>query len=189
MSDHAINTPHTTTPLPLTTITLGAGCFWCIEAAFAAIRGVESVVSGYMGGPAQLANYQAICQGDSGHTEVVQLQYQSDVISTAQLLELFFFLHDPTTLNRQGNDVGSQYRSVIYVHSPEQQEHAVASLAAAQSLWADPIVTAIEPASVFYPAEAYHQRFVANNPNQPYCRALVLPKLAKFKQAYASLLK
>lgn len=189
MSDHATNTPHTMSALPLSTITLGAGCFWCIEAALAAIRGVDAVVSGYMGGSAQLANYQAVCQGDSGHTEVVQVQYHPDVISTAQLLELFFFLHDPTTLNRQGNDIGSQYRSVIYTHSPEQHATAIASVAAAQPHWSNPIVTAIEPASTFYPAEAYHQRFVANNPNQPYCRALVLPKLAKFKQVYASWLK
>ena len=165
----------------LDTITLGAGCFWCIEAVLLRVEGIESVVSGYMGGAWPDPTYEQVCTGRSGHAEVVQVEYDPDVISTDELLDLFWQLHDPTTLNRQGADVGTQYRSVIFYDGAQQREIAEAS----RDKWNKsgkferPIVTEISPVSTFYKAEAYHQDYFARNPRNPYCRALIPPKLKK----------
>lgn len=166
--------------------TLGGGCFWCIEAAFHQLKGVHQVVSGYMGGQLAAPTYRDICRGDTGHAEVVQIQFDPEQISYSDLLTVFFFLHDPTQLNRQGNDVGTQYRSVIFFHSSEQQQAATLVCQQLQNSgqFSQPIVTEISAASQFYPAEDYHQGYVKNHPEQPYCQFLVLPKLAKFSQQF-----
>ena len=171
--------------------TLGGGCFWCIEAVFNQLQGVESAVSGYAGGTMPDPDYEAVCGGDTGHAEVVQVTFDPEVLSYREVLEVFFTVHDPTTLDRQGADVGSQYRSVIYTHSPEQERIARAIIAEMESeqVWDDPIVTQVEPAPRFYPAEDYHQEYYARNPSQGYCQAVIRPKLAKFRKAWAQKLK
>lgn len=171
--------------------TFAGGCFWCIEAAFNQLQGVITATSGYMGGHTANPSYRDICTGNTGHAEVVQLEFDPAVISYRQLLEILFFLHDPTTLNRQGNDVGTQYRSAIFVHNEQQQAAAQMFIAelTQQQVYPSAIVTSLEPIATFYPAEQYHQGYAAQNPNQPYCQFLVLPKLAKFRQQYAALQK
>ncbi|MGA2711592.1 MAG: peptide-methionine (S)-S-oxide reductase MsrA [Bryobacteraceae bacterium] len=171
--------------------TLGGGCFWCLEAVYREAAGVISVASGYMGGVRPNPTYREVCSGTSGHVEVVQATFDPAVLSYRDVLEIFFATHDPTTLNRQGNDTGTQYRSVIFYHSPEQETIAkelVAELTAERA-FPDPIVTAIEPASDFYQAEDYHQQYYENNPYQPYCAYVVSPKVQKFRQKFADRLK
>jgi len=172
-------------------VTLAGGCFWCIEPVFHRLRGVESAVSGYMGGHTSNPTYQDVCNGDTGHAEVVQLTFDADVISFRNLLDVFFTLHDPTQFNRQGNDVGTQYRSAIFWHTPEQKVEAEAmmtELASARSFGA-PIVTEVAAATTFYPAEDYHQRYFEQNPNQPYCKFVVAPKVAKAEAKFAERFK
>lgn len=171
--------------------TLAGGCFWCIETVFNRLRGVESAVSGYMGGHTDNPTYRDICNGDTGHAEVVQVTFDPDVISFRELLDVFFTLHDPTQLNRQGNDVGTQYRSVIFWHTPEQKaeaEVAIAELTASKQFGA-PIVTEVTEAVTFYPAEDYHQRYFEQNPHQPYCQFVVAPKVAKAQAKFGGQLK
>jgi peptide-methionine (S)-S-oxide reductase len=168
--------------------TFGAGCFWCIEAAFNQLQGVKSAISGYMGGQTLNPDYRQVCTGTSGHAEVVQLEFDPAQVSFEQLLQVLWFLHDPTQLNRQGNDRGTQYRSAVFYHSVEQQQQALASIKAVQPLFDAPIVTEVTPASAFYPAEDYHQDYYLQNTNQPYCQFLITPKLAKFRQTFVSLL-
>lgn len=171
--------------------TLGGGCFWCLEAVFDDLRGVESVESGYAGGNVPNPSYQQVCTGRTGHAEVVQVTFDSDVVSFREILEVFFAIHDPTTLNRQGADVGTQYRSAIFYHSPEQKEVAEKLIAElnAEDIWDAPIVTEVVPFNEFYVAEDYHQEYFVNNPSQPYCRAVVAPKVAKFRQKFLEKLK
>lgn len=169
--------------------TFGAGCFWCIESALNQLRGVNTAISGYMGGQTRNPDYRQVCTGTTGHAEVVQVEFEPQQISFEQLLQIVFFLHDPTQLNRQGNDIGTQYRSAIFYHSEQQHQQAVALIKAAQPLFDSPIVTEVTAASSFYPAEAYHQGYYLQNTNQPYCQFLITPKLAKFRQTFASLLK
>ena len=168
--------------------TLGGGCFWCLEAVYHETEGVVSAVSGYMGGRSANPTYKEVCSGVSGHVEVVQVTFDPAVVSFRDILEIFFSIHDPTTLNRQGNDVGTQYRSVIYFHSPEQEATAKAMIAelTEEKVFGDPIVTTVEPAAQFWPAEDYHQEYFANNPWQPYCSFVVAPKLKKFRQKFAA---
>ena len=173
------------------TATLGGGCFWCLETVFNQLRGVESAVSGYMGGRTANPTYADVCNGDTGHAEVVQVSFDPDVISYRELLEIFFTLHDPTQLNRQGNDVGTQYRSAIFWHTPAQKAEAqavIAGLTAAKQFDA-PIVTEVAEATTFYPAEEYHQGYFDSNPNQPYCQFVVAPKVAKARAKFAARLK
>jgi len=173
------------------TTTLGGGCFWCLEAVYDELRGVEDVVSGYAGGQIVNPTYEQVCSGRTGHAEVVQVTFDPQVISFDDLLDVFFTIHDPTTLNRQGADVGTQYRSIILYHTPEQKAAAEAKIAAltAEGLWRNKIVTEIAPAGTFYPAEDYHQEYFANNPRQPYCMAVVAPKVAKARKAFVEQLK
>lgn len=159
--------------------TFGGGCFWCVEAVFERFPGVKSVVSGYAGGGSHNPDYQAVCTGMTGHAEVVQIEFDPAIISFDRLLEVFWLAHDPTTLNQQGADVGTQYRSVIFFHDEQQQTAARASLAAAQGNFSRPIVTEILPLKKFWPAEDYHQDFYQRNPAQPYCLATIPPKLKK----------
>lgn len=171
--------------------TLAGGCFWCLEAVYDDLQGVSKVVSGYMGGSVKDPSYEAVCSGRTGHAEVVQVTFDPAVLSFHDLLEVFFTIHDPTTLNRQGADSGTQYRSAIFFHSPEQQQVAQASIRelAAQKAYRSPIVTEVVPADTFYAAEDYHQDYFLNNPNQPYCRAVVGPKVSKFRKSHAERLK
>jgi peptide-methionine (S)-S-oxide reductase len=171
--------------------TLAGGCFWCLEAVYDRLEGVISVESGYMGGHTPNPTYKTVCDGDTGHAEVVRITYDPAVIPYRALLEVFFSIHDPTTLNRQGNDVGTQYRSAIFYHSPEQKAEAERMIRqlAEQKAFPDPIVTEVVPATEFYMAEGYHQEYFENNPNQPYCQFVVAPKVAKFRQKWASRLK
>lgn len=171
--------------------TLGGGCFWCIEAALNSVEGVLKAISGYSGGAIENPTYQQICQGDSGHAEVIQVEFDQDIISFEQLLMFFFQLHDPTQLNRQGNDIGTQYRSVIYYHDNEQRLEAIKQISEMNNLkiWPSPVVTEISPASTFYPAEDYHQNYANENTEQPYCTFIVAPKLEKFKYQFKSYLK
>ncbi len=166
--------------------TFGGGCFWCLDAAFRQLRGVEKVVSGYSGGKRPNPTYEQVCAGVTGHAEVIQITFDPNIISYRDLLGVLFTMHDPTTLNRQGNDIGTQYRSVILYHSPEQQQAVKDVLAELQAngVWDDPIVTEVTPFSVFYAAEGYHQDYFNKNPNQPYCSAVVAPKVSKFRKAY-----
>jgi peptide-methionine (S)-S-oxide reductase len=171
--------------------TFGGGCFWCTEAVFEVTNGVHSVVSGYSGGNVLNPSYEAVCTGQTGHAEVVQVEYDAAVISYEKLLEIFFRTHDPTTLNSQGPDHGTQYRSVIFYHDREQQriaEQAVIALNQSRAL-GKPVVTQVAPLEAFFPAEEYHQDFFAKNPNQGYCRAIVGPKVEKYRKAFADLLK
>ena len=171
--------------------TLAGGCFWCLEAVFNELRGVERVVSGYAGGSVPAPTYQDVCAGTTGHAEVVQVTFDPQVVSFRQLLEVFFTIHDPTTLNRQGADVGTQYRSAIFYHSPEQKETAARVIAELNEarLWDAPVVTEIAPLTQFYPAEDYHQEYYQRNPQQGYCRAIIAPKVAKFRKQYLEQLK
>ena len=175
----------------LETATLGAGCFWCVEAVFDDLRGVEDVVSGYSGGHKENPTYQEVCTTDTGHAEVVQIRFDPAELSYADLLRVFFTVHDPTTLNRQGNDIGASYRSAIYYHSPEQKATAeeIKNEIDKAKIYDDPIVTEITAFDKFWPAEGYHQEYFLNNPNQPYCAAVVAPKVAKFRKMYADRLK
>ncbi len=170
---------------------LGGGCFWCLEAVFTELTGVESVVSGYCGGTIDHPTYEAVCEGSTGHAEVVRVVFDPQVVSYVELLEIFFAIHDPTTKNRQGNDVGTQYRSVIFYHSDGQKSEAtrVMQALAAENLWGAPIVTELVPEAAFYAAEDYHQRYFAQHPGQGYCQAVVAPKVAKFRKKFASRLK
>jgi peptide-methionine (S)-S-oxide reductase len=173
------------------TAILGGGCFWCLEAVFDRMAGVQSVESGYMGGHVDNPTYRQVCSGDTGHVEVVRVTFDPDELSFRDLLEVFFAIHDPTTLGRQGNDVGTQYRSVIFYTSEEQRTAAgqmIAELNAAHT-WPDPIVTAVEPAKKFFIAEDYHQEYYANNSSQPYCQFVVAPKVKKFQQKFAEKIK
>lgn len=167
--------------------TLAGGCFWCLEAVYDELRGVEDVQNGYAGGSVPNPSYEQVCTGRTGHAEVVQITYDPQQVSFRDLLDVFFTIHDPTTPNRQGADVGTQYRSAIFFHSPEQRETAEAVMrdVADQGLFDDPLVTQLEPLDRFFPAEAYHQNFFRNNPGQPYCRVVVSPKVAKFRQKFA----
>ncbi len=175
----------------LETATLAAGCFWCVEAVFDDLRGVESVESGYSGGHTENPTYQQVCSETTGHAEVIQIKFDSNVISFKEILQVFFAVHDPTTLNRQGNDVGSSYRSAIFYHSDEQKPIAeeVIKEVEAEAVYDNPIVTEVKPFDKFYIAENYHQEYFANNPNQPYCAAVVAPKVAKFRQKFVDRLK
>ena len=169
--------------------TFGGGCFWCIDAAFRRVKGVLNVSSGYAGGEIENPSYQQICTGLTGHAEVVQLDFDSSIVSYNTLLEMFFTLHDATQLNRQGNDVGTQYRSVIYYHDEKQKAESQAMIDALQKQIREPIVTELSPLTNFYPAEQYHQDYYNENPNQGYCSILIAPKLAKFEQYFADKLK
>jgi peptide-methionine (S)-S-oxide reductase len=172
------------------TATFAGGCFWCTEAVFSDVLGVESVVSGYIGGHVENPSYEQVCRGDTGHAEAVRVTFDPAVIGYGDLLDIFFHTHDPTTLNRQGGDVGTQYRSAIFPHSPEQDVEARAAIERARSAWPDPIVTTIEPLSEWYPAEDYHQEYFARVGDQnPYCVAVVAPKLRKFRKSFAERLK
>jgi peptide-methionine (S)-S-oxide reductase len=171
--------------------TLGGGCFWCLEAVFEQARGVVKVESGYTGGSLPDPTYRDVCSGATDHAEVVQVAFDPTVISYREILEIFFAFHDPTTLNRQGHDVGTQYRSAIFYHAPEQKEIAeklMGELSAA-NVWGRPLVTQIAPLETFYPAEEYHQGYFRANPLQPYCQAVVAPKAAKFRKEFASKLR
>lgn len=171
--------------------TLGGGCFWCLEAVYTELAGIERVVSGYAGGHVVDPSYEAVCSGTTGHAEVVQLTFDPQVISYEDILNVFFTIHDPTTPNRQGHDVGSQYRSVIFYQSPEQRATAEATIArlGAEALWQDPIVTEVVPLTAFYEAEAYHHDYFKNNPWQPYCQVVVAPKVAKSRKHFFAKLK
>jgi len=166
--------------------TLGGGCFWCLDAVYRQLRGVEKVESGYAGGTTPDPTYKEVCGGNTGHAEVVQITYDPSEISFRDLLDVFFTIHDPTTLNRQGADMGPQYRSIILTHSDEQARIAREAIAevTAEKLYDDPIVTQIEPLTTFYPAERYHQDYFANNSRQPYCQAVIAPKVAKFRRKF-----
>ncbi|PYS81996.1 MAG: peptide-methionine (S)-S-oxide reductase [Acidobacteria bacterium] len=171
--------------------TLAGGCFWCLEAVFKDLRGVRSVVSGYAGGDVPRPTYREVCEGTTGHAEVVQVTFDPREVSFRELLEVFFTVHDPTTLNRQGADVGTQYRSAIFYHTPAQREAAeqvIAEMTEAR-VWDAPIVTEVAPLTEFYAAEDYHQNYFENNPAQPYCRAVVAPKVAKFRKHFLEKLK
>ncbi len=173
--------------MALETATLAGGCFWCLEAVYDQVRGVKDVVSGYTGGHVANPTYERVCSGKTGHAEAVQITFDPEQISYRELLEIFFSIHDPTTLNRQGADVGTQYRSAIFYHSEEQRqiaEQLVRELTA-QKVFRDPIVTEIVPATTFYPAEDYHQEYFVRNPYQPYCQFVVAPKVAKFQKLFA----
>jgi peptide-methionine (S)-S-oxide reductase len=171
--------------------TLAGGCFWCLEGVFDELKGVESVESGYSGGMLPNPTYRQVCDGDTGHAEVVQITFDPQVITYRDLLAVFFSIHDPTSLDRQGADVGTQYRSAVFYHGEEQKravEEVIKELTAA-GIWGNPIVTEVAPFTMFYPAEAYHQGYFANNPNQPYCMAVVAPNVAKFRKQYLERLK
>lgn len=171
--------------------TLAGGCFWCLEAVYDELKGVVDVVSGYSGGNAPNPSYEAVCTGQTGHAETVQLIFDPNVVTYRDLLEVFFTIHDPTTLNRQGADVGTQYRSAIFYHTPEQKataEHVISELDQ-EKVWDKPIVTELTPFSKFYPAEAYHQEYFKRNPYQGYCMAIIAPKVAKFRKKYLDKLK
>ncbi|MBK5966389.1 peptide-methionine (S)-S-oxide reductase [Thiocystis minor] len=177
--------------MAIETTTLGGGCFWCLEAAFQRLQGVESVISGYAGGLAENPSYQEVCGGATGHAEVVRVTFDNRAIDFGTLLEVFFTIHDPTTLNRQGADAGTQYRSVIFYHSNTQRataERVIAAMTAAQ-VWPDPIVTQLQPVPTFYPAETDHQDYYRRNPAQGYCQAVISPKLAKLRKRHADLLR
>jgi len=182
---HLISMPN------LQTAILGGGCFWCLEAVFDNLQGVQSVESGYMGGHTDHPSYRQVCSGNTGHVEVARITFDADEISFLELLEVFFAIHDPTTLNRQGNDIGTQYRSVIFYTSEEQRRQAEESIAAlnASHAYPDPVVTAVEPAKEFFMAEDYHQEYFVNNSYQPYCQFVVAPKVQKFRQKFTERVK
>lgn len=167
--------------------TFGAGCFWCVEACFSELTGVKQVLSGYMGGTTKNPTYKEVCTGLTGHAEVAQIVFDPTLISFDELLEVFWFVHDPTQLNRQGNDIGTQYRSVVFYHSPEQKEKAefYKNKLDESGAYSSKIVTEFSPSTAFYVAEDYHQGYFKDNPNQPYCSAVVRPKVDKFRKAFA----
>jgi peptide-methionine (S)-S-oxide reductase len=170
--------------------TLGGGCFWCVEAIYQDLQGVVKVESGYTGGHVPDPTYRQICDGNTGHAEVIQVTYDPTAVTYREIVEIFFTVHDPTTLNRQGNDVGTQYRSSIFYHTPEQQAIAEdVKNNVAKAIWDDPIVTEISPLSTYYPAEAYHQNYFKTNPYQSYCNFVIAPKVKKFRAQYAARLK
>lgn len=171
--------------------TLGGGCFWCLEAAFTQVAGVEKVVSGYAGGHIPHPTYEQVCTGHTGHAEVVQITYNPEIVAFRDILDIFFTIHDPTTINRQGADVGEQYRSITLYQDNEQRrvaEEVIQELNAA-GVWPDPIVTQVVPLTVFYPAEEYHQHYFQRNPHQPYCQVVVAPKVQKVQQKFSYRLK
>jgi peptide-methionine (S)-S-oxide reductase len=176
---------------PLELATLGGGCYWCLDAVYELLEGVESVTSGASGGHVADPTYAALCSGQTGHAEVVQLQIDPSVTTFREVLEVFFSMHDPTTLNRQGGDIGTQYRSAIFYHTPEQRETAEAVMAelASEGIWDDPIVTELAPFETFYPAEDYHQGYYRANGEQPYCSVIISPKVAKLRAKFAHKLK
>lgn len=178
-------------PAQVETITLAGGCFWCLEAVYDEIRGVVSVQSGYSGGTVRNPTYKQVCEGTTGHAEVVQVVFDPEVVSLRDLLAVFFVLHDPTTLNRQGADVGTQYRSAIFHRSPEQERAAREIIAelAREKIYDDPIVTEVAPFEAFYAAEDYHRDYYANNPEQSYCRVVISPKVSKFREKFTELLR
>jgi peptide-methionine (S)-S-oxide reductase len=171
--------------------TLGGGCFWCLEAVFEQLRGVMKVESGYSGGTVEDPNYRQVCSGDTGHAEVIQITFDPAVVSYREVLEVFFAIHDPTTLNSQGPDEGTQYRSAIFYHNESQRQVAERLIAEldASKIWSDPIVTEITPLEKFYKAEDYHQEYFRSNPRQPYCQAVVNPKVVKFRKQFAGKLR
>ena len=171
--------------------TFAGGCFWCLEAVFSQLRGVDTVTSGYCGGATDNPTYEQVCSGATGHAEAVKIGFDPALISYRQLLEVFFATHDPTTLNRQGADVGTQYRSAVFFHSPEQEVEAWQMIADLNAVFprSTPVVTEVVDASVFFPAEPYHQKYFATNPGRGYCSFVIHPKLAKFRQTFAALLK
>jgi peptide-methionine (S)-S-oxide reductase len=171
--------------------TLAGGCFWCLEAVYDELKGVDRVESGYMGGEVPNPTYRQVCEGDTGHAEVVRITFDPGIVTYGDLLDVFFVIHDPTQLDRQGNDVGTQYRSAVFFHSPEQQRVAQDKIRALESerVYEDRIVTQVVPAGDFYVAEDYHQEYYANNPYQPYCMAVVAPKVAKFRRKFLERLK
>lgn len=175
----------------LETATLAAGCFWCIEAVFDDLKGVEDVISGYSGGHTENPTYRQVCEGTTGHAEVAQIKFDPSVISFKDILRVFFSVHDPTTLNRQGNDIGTQYRSAIFYNNEDQQREAeqVIKEITDEGVYDDPIVTEVTPFEKFWPAEDYHQEYFANNPSVPYCAAVVAPKVAKFRRKFVDKLK
>ena len=171
--------------------TLAGGCFWCLESAYNRLEGVHEALSGYMGGELERPTYQQVCGGDTGHAEVVRVRFDPARVAYREVLEIFFTLHDPTTLNRQGNDLGTQYRSAIFWHDETQKAEAESLVArlTAERIFDQPIVTELAPATTFWPAEDYHQRYFDRNPHQPYCQYVVAPKLAKFRDKFAQRLK
>ncbi|MEX2591109.1 MAG: peptide-methionine (S)-S-oxide reductase MsrA [Chitinophagales bacterium] len=171
--------------------TFGAGCFWCVEAIFERLKGVSEVEAGYSGGAVKNPSYKEVCRGTTGHAEVARITFNPEVISFETLAEVFFYTHDPTTLNQQGNDVGTQYRSAIFYHTEQQKQVAekVKEKVEAEGYYSDPVVTEISPLENYYPAENYHQDYFKSNPNQGYCAAVIRPKLQKFMQQYSDLLK
>ena len=171
-------------------IVLGGGCFWCIEAVMNQLKGVHEALSGYAGGTVEDPTYEQVCSGTTGHAEVVQVSFDPEIISLHDILTVFFTLHDPTTLNRQGADVGTQYRSVIFYADEEQRQEAMKVMEeiSEQGVWEDPLVTELAPLEEFYEAEAYHQRYFEQNPNQGYCRAIIAPKVAKLRKEFVSML-
>ena len=173
------------------TATLAAGCFWCVEAIFDDLVGVEDVVSGYSGGHTENPTYQQVCSETTGHAEVVQIRFDPSQLTFKELLQVYFTVHDPTTLNRQGGDIGTSYRSAIFYHSEAQRQtaHEVIAEITAEGVYDNPIVTEVTAFDKFWPAEGYHQEYFANYPNQPYCAAVVAPKVAKFRQKFTSRLK
>lgn len=175
----------------LETATLAGGCFWCTESVFDELRGVESVVSGYSGGHTESPTYKEVCSGTTGHAEVIDVTFDPSEIDFADILRVFFTVHDPTTLNRQGGDIGTQYRSAIFYHSEAQRQAAEAVIREIDeaTIYPNPIVTEVVPFEKFWPAEDYHQEYFANNPNQPYCAAVIAPKVAKFRKMHAERLK
>ena len=175
----------------LETATLGAGCFWCVEAVFDDLKGVEDVVSGYSGGQTENPTYRQVCDGTTGHAEVAEIRFDPSVISFKDILRVFFSVHDPTTMNRQGADIGTQYRSAIFYHNDDQKRDAeeIVKEITDEAVYDDPIVTEIVPFEKFWPAEDYHQEYFANNPNVPYCAAVVSPKVKKFRQKFSDRLK
>lgn len=174
--------------MAIETATLGGGCFWCLEAVYQQIKGVRTVESGYSGGHAGNPTYEQVCEGSTGHAEVVRITFESNEISYRTLLEIFFTIHDPTTVNRQGNDIGTQYRSVVYFHSSEQQETARHVIAEMANVWDAPLVTELSPVEEFYKAEDYHQNYFQQNPLQGYCAFVVAPKVAKFRKMFSGML-
>ncbi|UCG01933.1 MAG: peptide-methionine (S)-S-oxide reductase MsrA [Candidatus Heimdallarchaeota archaeon] len=168
--------------------TLGGGCFWCLEAIFDDTQGVEKVISGYSGGKVVNPTYEDVCRGTTGHAEVVQIKFNQRLISFREILQIFFTIHDPTQLNRQGNDIGTQYRSVIFYHSKEQKAEAkkIINELEEDAIWPDPIVTEVTAFTDFFPAEEYHQDYFKRNPDQPYCQLIIVPKIIKFREKYAN---
>lgn len=171
------------------TFVLGGGCFWCLDSAFVNFKGVAEVTCGYAGGQLENPSYERVCDGNTGHSEVVEIIFDESVITPDQIMDIFFTLHDPTQLNRQGNDIGTQYRSSMFYRDENEKEYFASQIERAKQIWGNSVVTTIEPLTTFWPAEEYHQDFFAKNPNQGYCVAVVAPKVAKVKKSFQNLLK